>query len=107
MRISELFADDMVVMAESERNLQHNINLINRELQGINMSINVNKAKSMLISLEGGTHKIIIEGEILEQVNAFIKSNDKINMEVEKRVAKVGQVFYIKEKSLNKLKQRC
>lgn len=51
VRLTELlFTDDMVIIADSERNLQESLECLNRELKKINMRINVNKTKSMIIS---------------------------------------------------------
>lgn len=52
-----MFADDMAVLTQSE-NLQHDVNIIKRELLKKNMQINIRKTKSMIISNNNKTHQI-------------------------------------------------
>ena len=59
-----LFGDDMVIVAESKEELQHNVNEYQRELSAINMEININKSKTMIISKEIKEHKIKIKGQL-------------------------------------------
>lgn len=49
-------------------NLQHNINVINEEPEKINMTINVNKTKIMVISNTEAIHNIKVECKNLEQI---------------------------------------
>ena len=66
-----LFADDMVIVAVSEEKLQHNVNEFQKELSVINMEINTNKTKTMLIVNEIKEHEIKIKGQLLEQVKSY------------------------------------
>ena len=66
-----LFADDMVIVVESEKKLQHNVNEDQKELSVINMEININKSKTMIIANEIKEHKIKIKGQLLEQVKSY------------------------------------
>ena len=60
-----LFADDMAIVAESEQKLQHNMNEYQKELSAINVEININKSKTMIIANEIKEHKIKIKGQLL------------------------------------------
>lgn len=72
INVSEmLFADDIVLLAESEQNLQYNLNILNEEMVKKNMKININETKSMIIVVENKTHNITIENIRIEQVNQF------------------------------------
>ena len=63
-----LFTDDMVIVAETEEKLQHNVNEYQKELRAVNMEININKSKTMVIANEIKEHEIKIKGQLLEQV---------------------------------------
>ena len=54
-----LFADDMVIVAET------NVNEYEKELSAINLEININKSKTMAIVNETKEHKIKFKGQLL------------------------------------------
>ena len=60
-----LFADDMVIVAETEEKLQHNVNECQKEISAINMEININKSKTITITNEFKEHKLKIKGQLL------------------------------------------
>lgn len=59
-----MFVYDMVIVANTGRNLQH----INEEILNINMNINIEKLKLMIIA-GNKEHSINIYGQKIEQVN--------------------------------------
>ena len=46
------FADDLVVFGKTQRDLQHNITILNRELKKKGLTINAKKTKSMILCRE-------------------------------------------------------
>ena len=47
------FADDLILFGKSEKDLQHNINIVNNVLTKRGMGINAKKTKTMFVSNEG------------------------------------------------------
>ena len=47
-----LFADDLVIVVKTKEKLQNNVNKYQKELSAINMEININKSKTMIIANE-------------------------------------------------------
>lgn len=94
-----LFADDMAIVANSAKDLQQNINAMNESLKRINMKININKTKSMIISTQHQTHEIHLEEKIIEQVKCYnylgttIEDTGKLDREINERTGKVGRLF--------------
>ena len=72
-------------MAVSEEKLQLNVNEYQKELSALNMEININKSKTMIIANEINEHEIKIKGQLLEQVKSYrflgtlIEYNGKVN----------------------------
>lgn len=67
-----LFADDQVLIANSEDSLQTNVTTLNRILEMYNMKISTRKTKSMAMHGKNQRRvKIMIDLEIIEQVHAF------------------------------------
>ncbi|KAJ4428658.1 hypothetical protein ANN_25651 [Periplaneta americana] len=63
-----LFADDQVLFAESENDLQENVTKLNKVLETFNMKISINKTKVM--AMEGKYNrraKIVIKDQLIEQ----------------------------------------
>lgn len=94
-----MFADDMAILADSEENLQFNLDILNKELNKINMKINVDKTKSMIISSGNKVHSIQINGQEIEQVDSYkylgsiIESNGRIDKEINERMGKAGRIY--------------
>ena len=64
IQLTELmFADDMAIVAETEKDLQYNIEILDKELSKINMKINIDKTKSMIIATENKRHEIKLKGK--------------------------------------------
>ena len=93
------FADDLVMFAKNQRDLETNINILNRELSKRGMKINSKKTKTMVISREPKQHKIRLDNEILEQVNSYkylgvmIGANGSLREEITQRVGKASKVY--------------
>lgn len=63
VKIEELsYAEDIVITAESERNLQHNLEIFNQELKIINMKLSQENTKTILISREDYVNKLHWKG---------------------------------------------
>ena len=67
------FADDTIVAAETEEELQKMIDSINTACEEYGMALNAKKTKTMLISKfdEGKTCKVQVKGTELEQVKKY------------------------------------
>lgn len=98
--ITELcYADDLIIIGETEKQLQNNINVFNQELKKKNMKINIQKTKTMVIGNLEEKHSIEIDGKYLEQVKCYkylgvvINSKGNLEEEINERVAKTGRLF--------------
>lgn len=47
-KVAEMFSDDMAILADSEENLQYNLNILNEKLEKRNMEINIKKTKTTI-----------------------------------------------------------
>lgn len=110
VKLTELaYADDMAIIGKNANDLQHNLNVYNRELKKKNMKINKDKTKTMLISNRKEQHHIQIEGITLEQVDKFkylgstLNFEGKIEDEISERLEATGRLFNaMKTKFLSK-----
>lgn len=101
VEISECaFADDLIVYAKNERDLQLNLNVWKTALEKRNMKINVDKTKVMVIGKNASQIKIQIEEKELEQVEAFkylgvnIHKNGKEDLEINNRIENTTKLYY-------------
>lgn len=104
------FADDMVLFAENERDLQHNINILAKQLAPFNLKINEKKTKVMRIAKEESERhlKIETEGKEIEQVSqykylgAIVEESGSLEGEINNRVTAASKVFHsLRTKFLN------
>jgi hypothetical protein len=66
------FADDQILLAESEDDIQRAVTTLNEVMKTYNMKISCNKTKSMaMLRREQRRVKIVIDGENIEQVPNF------------------------------------
>lgn len=101
VKISEgAFADDVVLIAEDERELQENLEIWNTVLEENGMKINKKKTKVMVIGEDSVEMKVRIDGIRLEQVRVFpylgVALDEKGTQEVEirDRVDKTLRLYY-------------
>ena len=67
-----LFADDQVVIADTEDNLQKAAHKLNRTITEYGLTISVQKTKSMAFKGRDPVRtEIVIDNKIIEQVNMF------------------------------------
>ena len=94
------FADDLALFGTSEKDLQHNINMLNNQLSKRGMKINAKKTKTVLVSRETKTHNLQLGREKLEQVKNYkylgvmINSEGRLREEVSQRIQKATAVYY-------------
>ena len=98
--ITELcYADDLIIIGETEKQLQNNIKVFNEELRKKNMKINIQKTKTMVIGNSEEKHSIELDGKYLEQVKSYkylgvvINRKGNLEEEINERVAKTGRLF--------------
>jgi hypothetical protein len=69
-----LFADDQVIIADTDDNLQKVVHKLNRLITESGLTISVQKTKSMAFKGRDPVRtKILIDNKILEQVKSFRK----------------------------------
>ena len=92
-----LFADDTLIVAETEEKLQHNVNEYQKELSAINTEININNSKTVIVANEIQEYKIKIKEQLFEQVKRYLRKlieyNDKVNKEISERTENVERLF--------------
>ena len=94
-----LFADDLVVFGRTQQDLEHNMNVLNRELKIKGLKINPQKTKTMILNRETKRHEIKPDREIMEQVDVYkylgvmIKSNGSLKDEINQRIGKATKVY--------------
>jgi len=67
-----LFADDQVIIADREDNLQRAAHILNQIITEYGLTISVQKTKSMAFRGRDPLRtKIVIDNKIIEQVNSF------------------------------------
>jgi uncharacterized protein YukE len=100
IRLTELcYADDLIILGETEKQLQENINNLNEGLKTLNMKINKQKTKTMIIGQQSKKHNIQIDDEALEQVDKFtylgviINKEGTLEDEINGRIAKTGRLY--------------
>ena len=93
------FADDLVLFGKNQKDLQHNINILNTELKKRSLIINTKKTKTMVVCREEKIHQITLNNDILEQVDSYkylgviIKSNCSLKEELNQRIGKAYKVY--------------
>jgi len=79
-----LFADDQVIIAEREDNLQRAAHKLNQIITEYGLTISVQKTKSMAFRGRDEVRtKIVIDNKIIEQVNSFNYLGNMISYEKE------------------------
>ena len=94
------FADDQVVIAETEEGLQKLIDNLHTAIGRYNMRMNIKKTKTMRISRSGEENvNIQINGARIEQVKSFkylgteITSDGRCSKEIQTRIARTKIAF--------------
>ena len=87
-----LFADDMVVMAESEEGLQSNLQALSDAMGRWDLKVNWGKTKVMMVARKRGGCEVRIGNQVIEQVEemkylgVMISSDGRMEKEVEARI---------------------
>jgi len=94
------FADDQVVIAETEEGLQKLVDSLHTTIGRYNMKMNIKKTKVMRISRNGeGNMDIYINGNKIDQVKSFkylgteITSDGRCSKEIQIRIARTKNAF--------------
>jgi len=88
------YADDTVLLAESEQDLQELVTKINNESVKLGLKMNVKKTKTMIITkgTDRPRMKIVIDGKVVEQVDNFaylgqlVTEDGRTESEVRRRI---------------------
>lgn len=100
------FADDIAIIARSEKDLEENINIWNKVLTENGMRLNKNKSKVMTINEERKEIHIRVERELLEQVDSFqylgiiLDQKGRQDTELNNRIKKANRAYYAMSKCL-------
>lgn len=92
------YADDAVLIADSEENLQRLLHSFNTQAKELNMVINTEKTKCLVTSKEPIRCKLEIDSKIIEQVNHFkylgaeITSHGNLYNEVREQTMKGARI---------------
>lgn len=96
-----VFADDVAVMANTERSLQFNVNLWMEELENKEMKVNISKTKVMVITNNKERRASInINNQTVEQVDNIkylgitIDRTGKMEEEINNRIATTTKLFH-------------
>lgn len=92
------YADDAVLIAESEDDLQRMLQAFNRQAEKLNMQISTNKTKCMTITKEPLRCKLVIKNKTIDQIMSFeylgckITSSGFLEEEVRKQANKAAAI---------------
>jgi hypothetical protein len=101
------YADDTILMAENENELQHLINIVVKESRNMGLELNSKKTEVMVVSRKGDSPRCIIkvDDKTLKQTNSFkylgtwITSDGRCTQEIKCRIAQAKAAF-MKMKSI-------
>ena len=94
-----LFADDLMMMAESEEALQHNMQELNDRLEEWEMKANWQKTRVMRIGRKKDVCNVEVNGQEVEQVEVMkylgvmISSDESMDSEVEQRIGMASKMI--------------
>lgn len=98
------FADDIVIMAQNEREMQRDIEVWNTAMKNREMKINKEKTKVMAINNKEQVN-ITIDGVKLQQVEVFvylgiaIENTETEDIEINRRIENAQKLYYAMNKS--------
>ena len=105
------FADDVALIADTEKELENSILIWNEVLALNGMKLNVGKCKIMVVAREIRDVQIKIDGNIIEQVETMqylgtmFQQNGKQEAEINNRIEKASRTFYALSKSIMNMKE--
>jgi len=107
------YADDGVILAETENDLQRQTNKFHQPSEKYIMSISIDKTKCMTFSNESGKCKVVIDNKPIEQVMSFrylradtSSSNNLIN-DIKSQVNKAATISGCLRDIINPVLDRC
>ena len=105
------YADDTVLVATSEKDLQNLLDVVHEKGRNFNMEMNVKKTKVLVISRDQNIRvNLKLNGQVIEQVKCFkhlgsiVRDDGKSQREVSTRIAEAKQAFNIMKTVLTNLK---
>ena len=94
-----LFADGLMMMAESQEALQHNMQELNDRLEEWEMKANWQKTRVMRITRKKDVCNVEVNGQEVEQVEVMkylgvmISSDESMDSEVEQRIGMASKMI--------------
>ena len=96
-----LFADDIVIWGDDEKEVQKQLDIWNQEIEKFRMKVSTEKSKTVVMSREKkkGRGTIKLNGKILEEVKTFkylgsvITEDGKITEEIGKRIQQANSFY--------------
>lgn len=105
------FADDLVIYAKNEEDLQTNLDIWDAALSKRNMKINADKTKVMIIGRNDRKIEIKLRGKLIEQVETFkylginINREGKEDAEINGRIENTTKLYYALSNSFLRKKE--
>ncbi len=96
---SLLFADDVVVLATSDQDLQHALGRFAAECEAVGMRISASKSEAMVLSRKRVACPLQVGGELLPQVEEFkylgvlFTSQGRMEREIDRRIGAASAVM--------------
>lgn len=94
------FADDLVVFAKNEKDLQNNLDIWEKALEVRNLKINVEKTKVMVIGPDSSKLNIQLNKKSVQQVGTFkylgvnVHRDGKMDAEINARIESALKLYY-------------
>lgn len=95
-----IYADDLVIVARTEGDMQLNVNIWNESFKEFGMKVNSAKTELLVIKKEHVNVNISMNNEVIKQVTDFkylgskISARGELEPEIESRVASATRLYY-------------
>lgn len=106
---SLMYADDIVLIADSKRKMQATLNVWTKELKQLNMDVNIGKSKLMIINDRSLTqeertitcnHQKLEVVTVYEYLGSVIANDGKLDLEIAKRKQKATNIYHALNKTI-------
>lgn len=106
-----IYADDLVIVARTERDMQINVNTWNDNLKEFGMKVNSAKTEILVVAKEHVSVNVSMNNETIKQVSVFkylgskISEKGELEPEIEGRVTSATKLYYALNNSFIKKKE--
>ena len=94
-----LFADDLILVAEREEDVENNLNILDEVMAKWSMKVNWGKTKALVVKRGGGSCNVSVKGEMVEEVKvmkylgALFNEEGTCEDEIESRIGATGRTI--------------